>query len=127
MIDSFVQSQLVEVRSAGKKGRGVFALTDIAKDTVIERVPVIMLRVGEIYLCLLARPFDNDSSIGTLLRLAGPCPEEILFLLVSLPPSSLRCDPSQLISAAHICTLLCTPNNRILAKRGARRTKKPRK
>ena len=49
MIDSFVQSQLVEVRSAGKKGRGVFALTDIAKDTVIERVPVIMLRVGEIY------------------------------------------------------------------------------
>ncbi len=45
----FVHSHLIEVRSAGKKGRGVFARTDISADTVIERVPVIMLRVGEIY------------------------------------------------------------------------------
>jgi len=45
----FVQSQLIEVRNAGKKGRGVFARTDIAEDTVIERIPVIMLRVGEVY------------------------------------------------------------------------------
>jgi SET domain-containing protein len=45
----FTQSQLIEVRKAGKKGRGVFAREDIAEDTVIERVPVIMLRNGEVY------------------------------------------------------------------------------
>jgi hypothetical protein len=33
----------IEVRGAGKKGRGVFALSDIAKGAIIERCPVIVL------------------------------------------------------------------------------------
>lgn len=45
----FVQSELIEVRSAGSKGRGVFARMDIAKSTIIETVPVILLRVGEVF------------------------------------------------------------------------------
>ena len=49
MKKAFVHSQLIEVRSAGKKGRGVFARTDISIGAVIERVPVIILRVGEVY------------------------------------------------------------------------------
>jgi SET domain-containing protein len=42
-------SQLIEIKWAGKKGRGVFARTEIKKGTVIERVPVVAFPVAEIY------------------------------------------------------------------------------
>jgi len=43
-----VQSALIEVRRVRGKGRGVFARVSIAKGTVIERVPVIVVPMGEI-------------------------------------------------------------------------------
>lgn len=43
-----VQSALIEVRRVRGKGRGVFARVSIAKGTVIERVPVILVPMGEI-------------------------------------------------------------------------------
>jgi SET domain-containing protein len=46
------QSDLVEVRRAdnrGKGGRGVFAVTDIPADTLLERVPVILLPKNQVF------------------------------------------------------------------------------
>jgi SET domain-containing protein len=42
-------SDLIMVKRAPKKGRGVFARKPIAKGTVIERVPVILVPVQEIF------------------------------------------------------------------------------
>lgn len=42
-------SSLIEVRRTKKKGRGVFARADIRKGTVIERVPVIVIPVQEVF------------------------------------------------------------------------------
>jgi SET domain-containing protein len=44
-----LQSQLIEIKRVGKKGRGVFARTKIPKATVIERVPVVTLPVAEVF------------------------------------------------------------------------------
>jgi SET domain-containing protein len=44
-----VHSNLIEVRRSGKKGRGVFARQFIRKGTVIERAPIILLPVGEVF------------------------------------------------------------------------------
>jgi SET domain-containing protein len=41
------QSDKVEVRRAGRKGRGVFARRPIRKGEVIERTPVLVLPAGE--------------------------------------------------------------------------------
>ncbi len=46
------QSDLIEVRRAedrGRGGRGVFARVDIAADTLLERVPVILLPHNQIF------------------------------------------------------------------------------
>lgn len=43
------QSKLVEVRKAGKKGRGVFARRDIAKGAEIEKAPVIVLPSEDVF------------------------------------------------------------------------------
>jgi uncharacterized protein len=43
------QTQLIEVKWVGRKGRGVFARRRIAKDTIIERVPVVALPVQEVF------------------------------------------------------------------------------
>lgn len=45
----YLHSELIEVRQVRKKGRGVFARTRIPKGTVIERVPVIVVPVQEIF------------------------------------------------------------------------------
>ena len=45
----YAHSELIEVRPAGKKGRGVFARKKIRRGTVIERVPVVVMRVQEIF------------------------------------------------------------------------------
>ena len=45
----YAHSQLIEVRLARKKGRGVFARKKIRRGTVIERVPVVVMRVQEIF------------------------------------------------------------------------------
>jgi SET domain-containing protein len=42
-------SQLIEIRWIGKKGRGIFARTNIQKSTVIERAPVVVFPVQEIF------------------------------------------------------------------------------
>ena len=42
-------SELIEVRQAGKKGRGVFARKSIRKGRVIERAPVVVMQVREIF------------------------------------------------------------------------------
>lgn len=44
-----VQSELINVKKVRKKGRGVFARTNIAKGTIIERVPVIVVPVQEVF------------------------------------------------------------------------------
>ena len=44
-----LHSDLIKVRKTGKKGRGVFAVTRIPKDTEIERVPVIVLPAQDIF------------------------------------------------------------------------------
>jgi SET domain-containing protein len=44
-----IHSKLIEVKEVRKKGRGVFARTSIPKGTVIERVPVIVVPVQEIF------------------------------------------------------------------------------
>jgi hypothetical protein len=44
-----LHSQLIEVRQIRKKGRGVFARLPIAKGTVIERVPIILVPLREIF------------------------------------------------------------------------------
>ena len=44
-----VHSDLIEVRRSGKKGRGVFARKLIRKGTVIERAPMIVLPVREVF------------------------------------------------------------------------------
>jgi len=44
-----VHSDLIEVRRSGKKGRGVFARKPIRKGTLIERAPMILLPIGEVY------------------------------------------------------------------------------
>ncbi len=46
---AFQQSELVYVKKIPGKGRGVFASKQISKGTVIERVPVVILPVQEIY------------------------------------------------------------------------------
>jgi len=43
------QSDLIEVKKAPGKGRGVFARRAIEKGTIIERVPIILLPVAEVY------------------------------------------------------------------------------
>ena len=43
------QSRLVMVKRTGRKGRGVFAREDIRRGTIIERAPVIVVPVGEIF------------------------------------------------------------------------------
>ena len=43
------QSDLVTVKRIPGKGRGVFALRDIAKGTEIERVPVLVIPEADIY------------------------------------------------------------------------------
>jgi SET domain-containing protein len=45
----YAHSGLIEVRQARKKGRGVFARKKIKRGTVIERVPVVVMRVQEIF------------------------------------------------------------------------------
>jgi SET domain-containing protein len=45
----YVHSELIEVKQIQKKGRGVFARTRIRKGTVIERVPVIVVPVHEVF------------------------------------------------------------------------------
>ena len=45
----YAHSELSEVRQARKKGRGVFARRNIRRGTVIERVPVVVMRVQEIF------------------------------------------------------------------------------
>src|SRR5262245_37487262 len=45
----FVHSDLIVVRRSGKKGRGVFARKLIRKGTIIERAPVILLPIGEVF------------------------------------------------------------------------------
>jgi SET domain-containing protein len=45
----YAHSELIEVRQARKKGRGVFARKKIRRGTVIERVPVVVMRVQEIF------------------------------------------------------------------------------
>ena len=42
-------SELIEMRQAGTKGRGVFARKAIRKGHVIERAPVIVMQVREIF------------------------------------------------------------------------------
>jgi SET domain-containing protein len=42
-------SDLIEVRQIRDKGRGVFARANIRKGTVIERVPVIVIPVQEVF------------------------------------------------------------------------------
>lgn len=42
-------SELIEVRQAGKKGRGVFARKRIRKGRVIERAPVVVMQVREVF------------------------------------------------------------------------------
>lgn len=44
-----VHSDLVDVRRSGRKGRGVFARRPIRKGTIIERAPIILLPVGEVF------------------------------------------------------------------------------
>ncbi|MCI0429907.1 MAG: SET domain-containing protein [Rhodospirillales bacterium] len=44
-----LHSELIEVRQTRKKGRGVFARRLIRKGTLIERVPVIVVPVGEVF------------------------------------------------------------------------------
>jgi len=43
------QTQLIEVKWIGRKGRGVFARRRIAKDSIIERVPVVALPIEEVF------------------------------------------------------------------------------
>src|SRR5262245_23412151 len=45
----YLHSDLIEVRRTRKRGRGVFARKPIRKGTVIERVPVILVPLKEIY------------------------------------------------------------------------------
>jgi len=45
----YVHSDLIEVRRIPKKGRGVFARRHIRKGTVIERVPVILVSMKEVF------------------------------------------------------------------------------
>ena len=45
----YQQNALIEVRHAGKKGRGVFARKRIGKGGLIERVPVVVMKVSEIF------------------------------------------------------------------------------
>jgi len=45
---AFRSSRLIEVKRVAGKGRGVFAIVDIARGTVIERAPVLVLPVDEI-------------------------------------------------------------------------------
>lgn len=42
-------SELIEVRQVAKKGRGVFARSRIPKGAVIERVPLIVVPIGEVF------------------------------------------------------------------------------
>jgi uncharacterized protein len=44
-----IHSQLVKIKWVRKKGRGVFACKKISKGTIIERVPVVIFRVEEIF------------------------------------------------------------------------------
>jgi uncharacterized protein len=44
-----IHSDLIEVRRSGKKGRGVFARKAIRKGTIIERAPMILLPIGEVF------------------------------------------------------------------------------
>ena len=46
---SFVHSDLIEVRRSSKKGRGVFARKPIREGTIIERAPVVLIPVGEVF------------------------------------------------------------------------------
>ena len=46
---ALVHSDLIEVRKAGTKGRGVFARSDIPKDEEIERVPVIVMPAQDVF------------------------------------------------------------------------------
>lgn len=43
-----VQSSLIRVKWAGKKGRGVFARKSISKGELIERVPIVVFSVQDI-------------------------------------------------------------------------------
>ena len=45
----YVHSSLVEVRRARGKGRGVFARTDIPRGAIIERVPVVIVPLMEVF------------------------------------------------------------------------------
>src|ERR1700746_3947945 len=42
-------SDLIEVRQVSRKGRGVFARRRIPKGDVIERVPLIVVPIGEVF------------------------------------------------------------------------------
>ncbi len=46
---ALVHSELIEVRKAGKRGRGVFARIDIPKDQEIEKVPVIVVPAQDVF------------------------------------------------------------------------------
>ena len=48
MKSRFAHSEIVEVRNARKKGRGVFAKRDITKGQIIERVPLLIVSWDEI-------------------------------------------------------------------------------
>jgi len=42
-------SPLIEIRQVGRKGRGVFARAKIAKGAEFERVPLIVLPIGDVF------------------------------------------------------------------------------
>jgi len=44
-----VHSDLIEVRRSGRKGRGVFARKPIRKGMIIERAPIILIPVGDVF------------------------------------------------------------------------------
>ena len=44
-----MHSDLIEVRRSGRKGRGVFARRPIRRGTIIERAPIILVPVGEVF------------------------------------------------------------------------------
>jgi SET domain-containing protein len=44
-----VHSDLIEVRRSGRRGRGVFARKPIRKGKIIERAPIILIPVGDVF------------------------------------------------------------------------------
>ena len=53
------QTDLIAIKHARKKGRGVFARKEIKKGILIERVPVVILPVGEVWGTKKASPLAD--------------------------------------------------------------------